>query len=439
MSEQANISQPDAESPQPEAGPQPRRRFSLSRRWLFLALIPVAGVAAVGAYVALMPDRGPPLESQLLPSNVPARDPVEPVSPEYGRSLETRDVERSEEARQGGGSFLPEPYGQADEPPAAADPAPVSNWQIPEGVLPGPEETLPELDPVQDETAPVAAEALELRPEPETESVERDFVETERLPLGETVSLPREDLYGDYDSEPIGGAPATADLSGAVEALIESWARPPDYVLAKRRQQEQDPAEDSGAPDPETPGARALLPAGADLYAVLRYEVSSDAAAPVVAEILEPPLQGAVAIGDFEEAGAGLALRFHRVTHRDVDYEIEAWGVGPDCDCMRLEGETDRHWWSRVILPTAVSFAAGYLRAAAAPPVRVTINEGTVVERSASTTRQQLYGAGAEAITTAGRMLGEDAPRRTTLRLPAGTELGLAFVAPVIRRQGSAR
>ena len=130
---------------------------------------------------------------------------------------------------------------------------------------------------------------------------------------------------------------------------------------------------------------------GDGFYARTVYAVDSDYPGPVVMELLQPPLTGAVATGGFERAGQRLVLRLTSLTLQgDRTLPVDAWAVDLDCACYGIEGEVDRHFLSRVVLPAAARFTEGFL-SAVAMPARTLTHAGRC--RAARTRRGRLVSA----------------------------------------------
>lgn len=233
--------------------------------------------------------------------------------------------------------------------------------------------------------------------------------------------------YGTYGTPGI--APGQ-DLSDLLAALIEEWSRAPAIVaLDYGGGTAADAAPAASGGTPATPAA-AVKP-GTALYARLLYEVNSDFPGPVLAELLEPPFAGAVVTGAFEVVRDRMVLRFQRLDSGGASTPVDALGVGLDCACYGVEGEVDRHWFDRVILPAALSFAEGWTAALARPETSVTVQGDIVVEQTRrSDSGDRLYEGISAATGQIGRVLTEDAPRAMTVRIPRNTELLVTFTGP---------
>ncbi|MDE0406320.1 MAG: DotG/IcmE/VirB10 family protein, partial [Alphaproteobacteria bacterium] len=183
--------------------------------------------------------------------------------------------------------------------------------------------------------------------------------------------------------------------------------------------------------DPRT--ATATLPriaAGQGLYARTMYAVDSDYPGPVLLEILEPPLAGAVVSGAFTLVGERLVLRLSRLEYRGRSHGVDAWAAGLDCACYGVGGEVDSHWFERVLLPSAVRFAEGFLTALSRPTETVTVGDGVRYERREAATRDAVHAGLATAARTAGDVLLENAPDGPTVRIARDTEMVVVFAGP---------
>ena len=232
--------------------------------------------------------------------------------------------------------------------------------------------------------------------------------------------------YGDY------GAPAARpgqDLHDLIAILIREWSREPEirqlaYSAASAPPETAETEPDTSPP----PSLAAAIRAGRPLYARTIYEVSSDYAGPVIVEILEEPLAGAVATGGFEVVRDRMVLRLTSLDHEGVLTPVDGWAVGLDCACFGIEGEVDRHWFERVILPAAISFAEAWTSALARPDTTVRVDGNVIVESTRqAASDDRIYEGIAAATGQVGRVLTEDSPRAMTVRIPRNTALAVTF------------
>ena len=316
----------------------------------------------------------------------PRLDPDDLVPPEYRHTLEERDSQRLDAAREAGETFIPLIQGPGSAPDASAAPA----------------------EQARARHAPTP-------PKPAYEGYRRP-------------AAPQPAASGRE-------ARAVGDLIGV---LIESWTRAPEIVRVRY------PDTPAPGPDPAlgetvvgerdvrgSPAAAPVLPripAGRGLYARTLYAVDSDYPGPVLLELLEPPLAGAVASGAFTLVGERLVLRLDRLEYRGRSVAIDAWAAGLDCACYGVDGEVESHWFERVLLPSAVRFAEGFLGALSRPSETVIVQGGDVrYERLEASARDAVHAGLATAARTAGDVLLENAPEGPTVRIPRDTELVVVF------------
>ena len=315
-------------------------------------------------------------------------DPDTVVSDAYQESIDDRNRQNVDDAHETGESAIPYVIGQATAP-----------------------------DPAEDPQTEVSGEPSGyVEPDPET---------TIRNP-----SSVLEPVYSGY------GSPTAApgqDLSDLIAILVEEWSREPTIVTLGYAGATGQAADPEAATPVPAPSPRAPVEPGRPLYARVLYEVNSDYPGPVLLEILEPPLAGAIATGGFEVVGDRMALRLNRLEHEGRSTAVDGWAVGLDCACYGIAGEVDRHWFDRVILPAAIAFATGWADALARPSTTVTVQGDIVVEDTGqATSKQRLYEGAANAASVAGAVLQEDSPRRMTVRIPRNTELAVTFTTPPV-------
>ena len=321
-------------------------------------------------------------------------DPEDRVPPFYRGTLDERDRQRFDAAREAGETYLPTfqgPFSAPGDPRAgdtrAGDGSPAA-------------------------TAPTAP---------------RTAYEGYRQPAREHSSERAPSRAGDF-----------------VGVLIEAWTRPPEIVRMRWAEaarhspgadENRDSVPEAGGGPPAAasglrPGGLPQIAAGTGLYARTMYAVDSDHPGPVLLEILEPPLAGAVASGAFTLVGERLVLRLSRMEYRGRSHGVDAWAAGLDCACYGVDGEVDSHWFERVLLPSAVRFAEGFLTALSRPSETVAIGGEVRYERREAATRDAVHAGLATAARTAGDVLLESAPDGPTVRIARNTELVVVFAAP---------
>ena len=342
-----------------------------------------------------------------VPDNRDLRlDPEDSVPPFYRGTLDERDRQRLDAAREAGETYLPTFQGPSSAPgdTRAADPRAGDTRAG---------------DPRAGDPRAVDGSAAAAAPTPP-----RTAYEGYRRPAPEHPSArePRR----------------ASDLVGV---LIEAWTRPPEIVRVRYREAAARDAQGASLEDREANAAEApqaaaqglpLVAAGRGLYARTMYAVDSDYPGPVLLEILEPPLAGAVASGGFTLIGERLVLRLSRLEFRGRSHGVDAWAAGLDCACYGVDGEVDSHWFERVLLPSAVRFAEGFLTVLSRPSETVVIGDAVRYERREAATRDAVHAGLATAARTAGDVLIENAPDGPSVRIARDTELVVVFAAPSV-------
>ncbi len=339
------------------------------------------------ALAALLSAVAAPAFAQVPDNRGVTLDPEDSVPPAYRDTLDERDRQRLDAAREAGETFIPVLQGPGVAPEAGAAPAAASSGAV--------EPTRP-----------------------------RPTYETYRVPDPPRAS----------DRE---------ERGGLVDVLIEAWTRPPEIVRVRypgagapgsAAASSETAAPDAGREPGSAVSALPPIAAGRGLYARTLYAVNSDYPGPVLLEILEPPLAGAVAAGEFAMVRERLTLRLTRLEYRDRSVPVDAWAVGLDCACYGVEGEVESHWFARVLLPAAVRFAEGFLDALSRPDETVIVGDDVSgprvrYERYGSAARDAAYAGAANAARTAGDVLLENAPTRPTVRIARDTELVVVFAS----------
>ena len=332
-----------------------------------------------------------------VPDNRDLRlDPEDSVPPFYRYTLDERDRQRFDAAREAGETYLPTFQGES--------------------------------------TAPGVATGEPTPPQPAYEGY--------RTPERRAGPAPGGDRRRAGEPQREGRGP-----EGLVGVLIGAWTRQPEIARVRypATDRASGPVEHGNAAQEagRQPGAAASglphIAAGRGLYARAMYAVDSDYPGPVLLEILEPPLAGAVASGAFTLIGERLTLRLDRLEYRGRSYTVDAWAAGLDCACYGVEGEVDSHWFERVLLPASVRFAEGFLTALSRPRETVIVGDGVRYERLDASTREAVHAGLATAARTAGDVLLENAPDGPSVRIPRDTELVVVFAtAPDPARPGVA-
>ncbi len=311
--------------------------------------------------------------------------PSENVAPAYQDTLEQRDADRLDRALDRGRSYLPTVQGEGESPAVPS----------PRKIVPAEPRVRPSITEY-----PVVRITPVKRPEPRS----RDRQNT--------------------------------DLTETLDVLFETWNRPPGIV---RIRYPKEPVPSRVA----VPGSRSTvltgIHAGTGLYARTLHAIESSRSAPVLLELLQPPLAGAIATGEFDRKGKHLGFRFKRLEHQGQTFTIDAWAVSPECGCFSIPGEIDHHLLQRVLLPAAAGFAEGFLTAAARPAESVSFGGADVTwsRQSGDRDHHLMEGLGAVARSLSGLFL-QNAPRESSIRIPRNTEVVLLFTrSPVPGRPDS--
>ena len=226
-----------------------------------------------------------------------------------------------------------------------------------------------------------------------------------------------------------------AGLQAFVAALIEALDRKPDVRrIAYSSGEGREPRAAAASAGPQGPALPAVG-AGDAFYARLLHAVNSDYPGPVLVEIVQPPLAGAVARGEFQLVRSRMVIRLSSLEFEGEALPVDAVAVGLDCGCFGVAGDVSYHWWERVLLPAATGFVEQYLIARAEPERRVVTGAGgTVVEDRRARNARQARDAGlAAAAGRVGQVLLEQAPSVRTVMIPRNAELAVMFAERLAR------
>ena len=407
--ESAPSVEPAREAPAERVGLRERVSIAIRSNWISLfVVLPIAGIAAwVG--IQSLDGETPWFPASRLGQGSDVRaDPNVGTTERYQEALREGEAERRETAVASGESHIDAVHSERGEEPAVAGPV-ATQTQPPSAAA----EAEPERDPLTD----------------------RDYPERRDVPAAVVRSEAAQ-------AEPLA-------LGPVLEGLIEVWDREPKVAVVRYAPRtsgmegEGTPAGGGEGPGGNPHGelsSEPLVRAGRVVYAATLVGVDSELGLPVVVEVLEKPLRGAVLRGEFQQVRNRMLIRFNRISDpsRGIETGIEAYAVGLDCECGAVEGEVDRHWIARVVVPAAFGFAGSYLEAAAEPDVTVAVDGVVVTQRSEDESRRRVASGLAGAVRQAGQVIGESLPKRTTVRLPRGQDLGVVFVEPVVKAKGAA-
>ena len=281
-------------------------------------------------------------------------------------------------------------------------------------------------DPDHDAVEPpeVSSRAPEAT-EPEEDREDGGAVPVERV-------QPRREWTGE-PAQPTGED--DGNLDAIVAALVEAINRPPDIRRIAYEAPADERREGGGSRVPEHAAPLPRVGAGDAFYARVMHAVNSDYPGPVLIEILQPPLAGAVARGEFQLVRERMVIRLSSLDVAGETVPVDAVAVGLDCACFGMSGEVSYHWWDRVLLPAATGFVEQYLIARAQPERRVVsvAGETVVTEESGRSSRQARDAGLAAAAGRVGDVLLQQAPSRQTVEIPRNAEVAVMFAERLVR------
>jgi type IV secretory pathway VirB10-like protein len=233
-------------------------------------------------------------------------------------------------------------------------------------------------------------------------------------------------------------------LQSQSTALVDGW-NPPMQVYV-RGVPPTIPAEGAGGAGSGA-GAGAgeqgpvLYKAGSIVFAVLDTALNSDEPGPVLATIVQGPLQGSKVMGDLQLVDKKLMLRFHLLSSPDLPASVPFEAVAIDGETARtaLATGVDNHYFLRYGSLFASAFLEGIGEAVLAgitQPVLEVDNEVLVVQ-SADVTAGQALLVGAGTVGQAfGEHVGELFNKPPTVTVDSGTGIGLLFMQDFILNEG---
>ena len=314
----------------------------------------------------------------------------------FGETIEKRDAQRLEESGDKGDSHV--------------------------DVLPG----------AADGTGRDAVDPPEVTSVPRRAEAEKDDSEVVRVERVEQ----RPEWVPEDSVAPVGTGDDEGNLGAIVAALIEAIDREPD--IRRIGYGSGEPERSSGERREVAQPVKRPLPrvgAGDAFYARVMHAVNSDYPGPVLIELLQPPLAGTVARGEFQLVRERMVIRLSSLDVAGETVPVDAVAVGLDCACFGVAGDVSYHWWERVLLPAATGFVEQYLIARARPERRVVTGDGgTVVTDESAWSARQAQDAGlAAAAGRVGEVLLEQAPSRQTVEIPRNAEVAVMFAARLER------
>ncbi|MGC9271864.1 hypothetical protein [Acidiphilium sp.] len=197
-----------------------------------------------------------------------------------------------------------------------------------------------------------------------------------------------------------------------------------------------DPAAVSGKVPFGRPRDRApvLIPAGHGVYGVTKLAVSSDQAdSPVEVQALSGPIAGDDMLGSFSREGDRLVVKLTSITLKDGEQaSINALVVTPDTMRTAVATSVNEHYVDRIVLPAAAAFVealGGSLGQSGS--VEQTSPLGGLTVFSHVNTGQAVAAGLGNAAGTLGNVIEQTAPKGPTVKLAAGTDVGVLFLSPL--------
>lgn len=367
------------------------------------------GLAAAAAVVYSMM---PGTEQRRSASSVVAPPRAEtiqgglPLTPDYQEQIRRDDRQRTEAAREAGGTSMPTVVVSSQQPTPVMIP--------PEKVPPKP----PEADP------------------PKTPPIEQKPIVVSAPPVAPIVT-PAVPVQNQQDVQRLGEFVASVTRRNWAVAEVQ-------YMYDRKGQETSNTPAQSAPSVPTQPTGKAASKvknplAGTILYATLVGRANSDAPGPVLAKILQGPYAGATLLGTFTTHREGLVIKFAKMTvgttpdGEEINETVEIDAVAVDTKHIgtSLATSVDRHLFAKIGIGLAASFAEGFGRAVAQNNSTSTYRSDGSYTSSTSQldTRQQLLSAGGQAIASTGNILMDEFGKRpTTIIVDQGTPLGVLFL-----------
>lgn len=384
-----------------------------------VAIIGGAALAIFGTIMLFGGDEKAP-ETSFVPagSDITAPPGTEEATPAYVSAVEEQNEQRIEEAMAQGGSALPTPI----------DP--------PQGRLSVPEQQEEAEDPLQrwrqlqeERLQRELQKSQEMQPAPVPDgAVEGEAVQALADVMAQQMQVILEGQ--------------TSETGMQAMNMTDPFFR--ENAEKKLQEEAREEAEANGASgtgddffeDEELENLEnMLMPAGEIVYAQLLVEANTDVPGPVLALIVSSPLAGSKVLGTFEESNELLVLNFDTIVYNDEAFDIDGIALDPKTTLPGMATDVDHHYFKRIILPMAAAFVEGAATAISESGLTtVTIEGEAVAEETEETDTNQEIAAGVEEAGQELREILEEMADETevTVRIAAGTPLGILFLEPVI-------
>jgi intracellular multiplication protein IcmE len=404
--------EPVRSQPAPSQGGLSNLKSAWQSKPFFKVIVIVIGVGAV-ATAALGLLSGPKDVAKSQVGNAPTLSvaPGGEASPAYQDAVMDASRQWAEQARNQGGSSLPIPIGgdekvNVDGPPATPE-DPLAEYRLQTEQLQRQQQQQAMTEQQRQQQAQLAQQRAQ-QEQQQNDMMARAMQQQMQSLVGawtpKAMSIVK---VSDGAGTTGNGGTGTNGINGANGTLAE-----------------QDRAKST---------VKTLIAAGTVSYAQLMTEANSDVQAPILAQILSGPLQGARAIGSFQVASDEyLVLKFTTATLRKKEYSIDAIALDPETTLGGLVTESDQRYFSRIVVPAAASFVAGFGNSLSNETKVTTNGNTTVSEKSAGSVREGLaQGIGSAGQKVSDLMTQEAAKIKPLVRVAVGTSMGLLFVHSV--------
>ena len=213
----------------------------------------------------------------------------------------------------------------------------------------------------------------------------------------------------------------------------------PNHADASNRTMAAVDRGDAVTPIPNAPrlagsGGQVLMPAGRGVYGHTILAASSDYGGQLLVEAQSGPIAGDRMTGSFERREDRLVAHLDSITLADgTQHKIDAVLVAPDSKETAVASSVQQHLVSRYVLPVASAFVAGLGQAIAQSNSTVVAGPyGGATAFQRLNLGQQLGVAAGSAGAQFGTAVRENAPRGPTVKIDAGAEVGIVFLAPLV-------
>ena len=182
-----------------------------------------------------------------------------------------------------------------------------------------------------------------------------------------------------------------------------------------------------------------LVRAGKIAIGFLKTSINTDEPGPILAEIANGPLKGATLIGSMTAVNLTnsqkVAMQFNILNppNSEKSIRIQAFAINPESSGNGFADDVDHHYLQRVGLLFASAFISGYGQAVSQSGATITQNPlgGSTSAISSRTVGQEaLIGLG-NVGTVLGNSLGQLTNRPITVKVNAGTTVGILFMQDV--------